>query len=1656
MTAMKPVRPQLNVSSGPLPEKRRRVDGGEGEQDEQMEENEQMYEPTEAAEPVRMNDVENDELFASSDEAKDSNVARVPGTSEPIICKTRTDERIPNKLTSPIKPLAEDVDEHNISHLPDRSWCDICNQACGKEDAHPRGAQTEEDKSGLPIVSLDYPSINEGTDKELKMIVGTDETTGNKLAHFVTCKGLADEWVIRKMIKDFEEMDRAHMILKTDGEPAIVAVQNRLQALRPGRTVPRNPPAYNPQSNGPCEKAVQDVTGQLRKVKLALEARLKIAIDDDLPIIQWALEHAVFLLNKLSVGHDGMTACERLTGRKWRRPLVEFGEIVLAKLALRRTGRGKVKQQKKKLAARTIEGVWVGQIARTGEHLIIKPNGDAVRCRTIRRVPIEHRWNPERVLLIRATPRLPAPSSKRPEEIEPKIVDEEEHLKVGESSHVYKPAESQDPNSGASLELPQGRHRGSEIREFRINDRLLEKYGFSSNCPGCEHKASGLPGHALHTNPCRSRFRNLMEADEDDNEVVARAKRRREAATSRASDQKVETDEPAPAPGTPRFGNDGDAEKSAENEPMEHSANIADPEDNDKDLPPQLQEESDDEMDIDEEGRDTQKPDPLADLKRSFEEEDDEEKDQRDEKRQRLKLFTPNLQAETCVGRSMCAAKPSHRSETMQLLAAELAKAKSHIDVKEIIRKLEKDPKLQAPTNHRQRRTAQQGKGKYDIAEMYSPPRITKTAKAMGLKDGWALDLTESDPEDNEPWDFSRKEKRDKAKRRVDEDKPMMVIVSPMCGPFSQLQEVFNYPKMEKSKVEEKLEAALEHLKFAVEICLQQQRAGRLFLFEHPSTASSWYSESIKLLASVTGVYHVKFDFCMAGMKTKNKAGESVPAKKRTGVLTNSSAIASMLRGAQCRREHVHEPLLDGKAGPCQEYPEKFCRLVCEGVKRELDTVEWKNRMNKIFDLTTPFGQLMRVQEKIELATPPEEDPFAMLYEDGEFVDDISGAPLNKAMAIQARKLEIEFFKKMGVYTKMKREPWMKPITTRWIDTNKGDIESPDYRARLVGREIKRDKRDDLFAATPPLESLRMLLSICASNQRHLEEHRNHIIMSNDIKRAYFYAPATRPVFIIIPDEDFEQGDECRVGQLNLSLYGTRDAALNWSKTYSEYLVSIGFRRGRASPCNFYHEEKGISTTVHGDDFTSSGPEAALHWMDKKLRAKFEVKTNFLGPKECHSKQIRVINRVLTWGDEGITYEADQRHAEIIVQAMDVTKPVTTPGSREETTAAGPPNVTSSKLTPVPPKYDEEMQQKMEFVNAIAEGKVRDGCDEDPPLGPAEASTFRALAARANYLAQDRPDIQFAVKEIARRMATPVGRDWSLFKRLARYLLGAPRAVSHFYWQDEQRQFDVFVDSDWAGCKTTARSTSGGAAKFGWHTIKTWSATQTVVALSSGEAELYSLTKGAAQTLGLIAMARDLGIEAGGMLHTDASAALGIVSREGLGKLRHVNVQFLWIQDRIRGGDLSAHKVNGAENPADLMTKYLPASDIYKHMEHLCCTLHDSRADAAPHLAVLRLEEDENGDADWWNTVDEEVTRQHRKPRKCLFTPTRVRGAPPGTSLTSARVTEGQYLDNGEHFKVVDNWRNRSTSNTAMPRRWTGTTRFWMKTGVARVVESEF
>ena len=85
------------------------------------------------------------------------------------------------------------------------------------------------------------------------------------------------------------------------------------------------------------------------------------------------------------------------------------------------------------------------------------------------------------------------------------------------------------------------------------------------------------------------------------------------------------------------------------------------------------------------------------------------------------------------------------------------------------------------------------------------------------------------------------------------------------------------------------------------------------------------------------------------------------------------------------------------------------------------------------------------------------------------------------------------------------------------------------------------------------------------------------------------------------------------------------------------------------------------------------------------------------------------------------------------------------------------------------------------------------------PLEAGEATRYRALVARLNYLALDRPDIMFGVKEAAKRMSAPCAPDWKLLKRIGRYLRLVPRAVQVFVWQDDPGELVAYVDSDWAG-----------------------------------------------------------------------------------------------------------------------------------------------------------------------------------------------------------------------------------------------------------------
>jgi hypothetical protein len=367
-----------------------------------------------------------------------------------------------------------------------------------------------------------------------------------------------------------------------------------------------------------------------------------------------------------------------------------------------------------------------------------------------------------------------------------------------------------------------------------------------------------------------------------------------------------------------------------------------------------------------------------------------------------------------------------------------------------------------------------------------------------------------------------------------------------------------------------------------------------------------------------------------------------------------------------------------------------------------------------------------------------------------------------------------------------------------------------------------------------------------------------------DISRAYFNAKTSEdePIYVELPQEAGAPEGMCAL--LRRHMYGTRRAADGWQDEYSTRLREAGFTQGMASPCVFFHPTRRVAVSVHGDDFTATGSKRDLDWFEQTLKSHYELTVGGrLGPGPSDDKEARVLNRVIRWTANGLEYEADPRQVERLLEELDLdgdgVKGVVTPG------------------------------QKVQSHQAKSEKE----------LPESEHTRFRGLAARANFLAADRPDIIFAAKEVCRFMSKPSDVAMMALKRLGRYLRDHPRLV-FAYERQVADTIDVYSDTDWAGCTRTRKSTSGGCMLIGSHIIKTWSSTQASLALSSGEAEYYGVVRATGVGLGHQALMRDAGMLMPLRVWTDSSAAIGTAGRQGLGKLRHLECHSLWLQQRLR------------------------------------------------------------------------------------------------------------------------------------------------------------
>ena len=138
---------------------------------------------------------------------------------------------------------------------------------------------------------------------------------------------------------------------------------------------------------------------------------------------------------------------------------------------------------------------------------------------------------------------------------------------------------------------------------------------------------------------------------------------------------------------------------------------------------------------------------------------------------------------------------------------------------------------------------------------------------------------------------------------------------------------------------------------------------------------------------------------------------------------------------------------------------------------------------------------------------------------------------------------------------------------------------------------------------------------------------------------------------------------------------------------------------------------------------------------------------------------------------------------------------------------------------------------------------------------------------------------------------------------------------------------------------------------LGSHAIKLWSKTQVLIAISSGEVELYAILRAVAKSLGVMSMMRDMGYRVSGQIWSDASVALGIIHRKGMGTTRHIDNGLLWIQQTAAEQRLKFQKVLGKHNPADLLTKHLDQATSEGHTETLNYKFNIGRAREAPKIA---------------------------------------------------------------------------------------------------------
>ena len=352
-------------------------------------------------------------------------------------------------------------------------------------------------------------------------------------------------------------------------------------------------------------------------------------------------------------------------------------------------------------------------------------------------------------------------------------------------------------------------------------------------------------------------------------------------------------------------------------------------------------------------------------------------------------------------------------------------------------------------------------------------------------------------------------------------------------------------------------------------------------------------------------------------------------------------------------------------------------------------------------------------------------------------------------------------------------------------------------------------------------------------------------------------------------------------------MYGLRQAPKLWKEHFAEVMTSkLGFRRCKSDPNRYRHESGKLYVLAYVDDLLVVGTdEMRKEFMSRLSEEVLLTETGQLVPGTEHT----FLGRRLRHDGDSIDVCMSQTYIDstLYLYGMKNAKQVATTGS-------------------------------VTIVKNVS----------DTPLSPEEHSVYRTAVGKLLWLALIRGDIAYATKELK-------------IKHLLRCLIGTKMCVLRlrpsYQLSDGNCSLDVnvYVDSDWAGCSKTRKSTSGSTVNILGCNMVSNARTQGTLALSTGEAEWYAIGQGVSEALFLRSMLLEakLAKKVNVIAHTDSTAGESMATRFGTGKkTKHVELRVQCVQNLVQMGLLKMAKIDGTRNPADLMTKYV-ATDVLQRLK---------------------------------------------------------------------------------------------------------------------------